>query len=442
MWTPWEPVSAEIEGDHLAPVVWRDRLYLFWVTFLEKAKATNALITVDYKTPISIPSSVEKEIEAQLHWSEYLQGEWKTRESGEFDPPDSQKLKAISVNPKRVFIFVSKEDDEDGEERGVYIHLSWPFNQAFYLAGRNSSPEKSAVGPIPSHPYTPGWGFETANATRYTGDGPLKVTFASRITTTASGWAPGAVETPSILQQGNTFTLLPCDNDLTALGVSEEAYKNASNPSAVKAALERGIRDIAALMKPVFYQDNRHTFFVEPEVTERTIEEWEEWVTRTPQPDPGWQIPDWWKDIVVIPDIPQKWPLPDPGDPWRFPIDPDSLINPVLDRDWLVNPGTVLKFDGVLISAAGQSGIEIQPLSDTEISQAQLSVNPGSDLGSDGAVVLRDESAFAMSGIKVIGGGLNIVGGAGFNSALEKNFNALNRSGFGAGVLGAVRMGR
>ena len=24
MWTPWEPVSAEIEGDHLAPVVWRD----------------------------------------------------------------------------------------------------------------------------------------------------------------------------------------------------------------------------------------------------------------------------------------------------------------------------------------------------------------------------------------------------------------------------------
>jgi len=33
-WTPWEPVTAEIEGDHLAPVVWRDRLYLFWATFL------------------------------------------------------------------------------------------------------------------------------------------------------------------------------------------------------------------------------------------------------------------------------------------------------------------------------------------------------------------------------------------------------------------------
>ena len=32
-------------------------------------------------------------------------------------------------------------------------------------------------------------------------------------------------------------------------------------------------------MKPVFYQDNAHTLFVEPNVTERTIEEWQEWVT-------------------------------------------------------------------------------------------------------------------------------------------------------------------
>src|ERR1700680_4191406 len=38
MWTPWEPVTSEIEGDHLAPVVWRDRLHLFWATFAERTK--------------------------------------------------------------------------------------------------------------------------------------------------------------------------------------------------------------------------------------------------------------------------------------------------------------------------------------------------------------------------------------------------------------------
>jgi hypothetical protein len=35
-WTPWEPVTAEIEGDHIVAVMWRERLHLFWVTFLEK----------------------------------------------------------------------------------------------------------------------------------------------------------------------------------------------------------------------------------------------------------------------------------------------------------------------------------------------------------------------------------------------------------------------
>ena len=36
MWTPWEPVDAEIEGDHVVAVVWRERLHLFWVTFVDK----------------------------------------------------------------------------------------------------------------------------------------------------------------------------------------------------------------------------------------------------------------------------------------------------------------------------------------------------------------------------------------------------------------------
>ena len=35
MWTPWEPMSVEIEGNHIVPVIWRDRLNLFWVTFID-----------------------------------------------------------------------------------------------------------------------------------------------------------------------------------------------------------------------------------------------------------------------------------------------------------------------------------------------------------------------------------------------------------------------
>jgi hypothetical protein len=479
MWTPWEPVSAEIEGDHLAPVVWRDRLYLFWVTFMEKADpnpsigGTMGMAELPYAqqigdqqlfwAPIAMPigatsggkkltevtlSEVVKDLRAmvgnklvdvQLHWSEYLQGEWSTRESGSFSPVISKTVSA-SFTSSSVFIHVSKEyDPADDEERGVYIHLGGAINSAFYLAGRNSAPESKAYGSKPSNPFN---SANTVIANRYFGSDALKVSFQEQITTEPGKTPPKA--NPSILQQGGSYTLLPCNNDLLPLGVSEEAIQGAVNPEAIKAAIKSGLGEIASLMKPVFYQNNQHTFFVEPNVTEKTIEECQEWVTRTPQPEPGWRVPDWWKNIIVIPEFPRKWPipLPDPGDPWRFPIDPSSLINPIPDRDWLINPGTAIKFDDVLIGPTGQPGIEIFTGVGPAVSQGHVNVNSGSDLASGSTVVLRDENTFGRSGLKAIGGGLNIVSDSGFNSALEKNFNDLNRSGFGAGMPGAGRMGR
>ena len=433
MWTPWEPVTAEIEGDHLAPVVWRDRLYLFWVTFIEKAKPEGDTVEVDYSTPVTISGSVETTVEAQLHWSEYLEGEWHTRESGEFDPPDAQKLVVDqSVKPRRVFVHVSKEDDENGEERGVYIHLSWPFNQAFYLAGRNSAPERGTYDGIPAHPFMSAWGNGTVRATKFTGDGPFMVAYARRMATTEAGSKSVSVETPSILQQGNPFTLLPPNSNLAALGVSEDAYQNAQNPDAVKQAIKKSLDEIASLIKPVFYQDNRHTFFVEPNVTERTIEEWHDWITPTPKPEPGWRKPGWWEDLVVIPETPWKWPIPDPGDPWHLPIDSDSLINPVPDRDWLINPATAIQFGEVLIGPAGQPGIEVLTTPDAATSHGLMNVHPASGMAGGSTVLMRDPDAFAQSGLKAIGGGLNIIGSAGFNSALERNYQDQNRSGFSA----------
>src|SRR5262249_40691578 len=36
-WTPWEKMQVDIEGDHLIPVIWNRRLYVFWPIFAEKA---------------------------------------------------------------------------------------------------------------------------------------------------------------------------------------------------------------------------------------------------------------------------------------------------------------------------------------------------------------------------------------------------------------------
>ena len=436
MWTPWEPVSAEIEGDHLAPVVWRDRLYLFWVTLMEKAAQPNIAVTIDITKPITLPA-LQKKLEVQLHWSEYLQGNWSTRESGGVSTPLTGSIDD-TFDPRSMFIHVTKEPYENGDERGVYIHLSDPIDQAFYLAGRNSIPEIAGYQSSPAMPYS----YDGVRANRYSGSGALSVEFKRRITTEDGQPPVDSVETPNILRLGDRYTLLPCNNNLTALGVSEEALQGAANLDPVKAAIESGLGEIASLMKPVFYQDNRHTLFVEPNVTERTIEEWQEWVTRTPQPEPGWHIPDRWREIVVIPDIPRKWPIPEPGDPWRLAIDRGSIINPVPDRDWLVNPGTAIKFGDVLVGPFGQPGIEIVAGLDAGAGQGPVNIHPGSVLAGGSIVVLRDENTFSRSGLSATAGGLNVIGGPGLNSALEKNFNDMNRSGFGAGAPGAERVGR
>ncbi len=417
MWTPWEPVNVEIEGDHLAPVVWRDRLYLFWVTFMDKSSVSTdsssgsseksaSSLTISEAMNSVAAHTTKKVVGIQLHWSEYLQGKWSTHESGSFSESMSLTVSRL-FTPNSVFIHVSKEK-KDGEERGVYIHLGGAIKQAFYLAGRNSTPERVNATPAPVSPYA----HTGNNAGRYAGNLPLAVSFTQSITTELGKESKSNIETLNILQQSTPYILVPCDSNLTMLGTAKET------------------EEIARLMKPIFYQDNTYTLFVEPSVTERTIDEWQEWVTRKPQPESSWKLPDWWKDIVIGPKIPWKGPIPDP---WLTTINPGSLTQLKQKFDWLVNPGTGFLFDGVLIGPVGQPGVEILPTDAADsIAKGGLLVNvsPGSPLKPGSIAVLTRAATLEEGGLKEFAGGLNIIGGPGFNAALWKNFDEQNRSGF------------
>jgi ABC toxin N-terminal region/Neuraminidase-like domain/Putative peptidoglycan binding domain/Salmonella virulence plasmid 28.1kDa A protein len=451
MWTPWEPVSAEIGGDHLAPVLWRDRLYLFWITFMNKPDENQQPGTKTHGKTVAeaklheLMSDVRetgkmKQIDVQLHWSEYIQGEWSTRQSSDFfqmkytwfvnlqgnNPPIkfyTSPLKVpLSFDEKTVFIHVSKEPYENGQERGVFIHLKGPdnFQHSFYLAGRNSGAEEGQFEVKPVNPYSQ----KAENTTHYSGSGAFTVNFKQRITT-ESGKSPSSnAETLNILQKGEKYNFLPCNNKLENPGVSEDVYQNAADPNAVRAAIQRSLSDIGPLMKPLFYQDSGNTLFIEPNVTEQTIEEWQDWVTRTPQPKPGRRIPDWLDDFGLIPGTPEEWP-PDPGDPRPDFIDPGSLINPQPAIDWLTNPATGLLFDGTLIGPAGRPEVDI--LTDNDVDTRpqgiQVNVNPGSGIASGSIMVLTSKGTLEQSGLTQAVGGLNVVGSAGFNSALAQNLN-------------------
>ena len=433
-WTPWAPLNADVQGDHLAPVVWRDRLYLFWVTFMDKpiqdpqygSAGTTPLAQASLSNVINHVSVAgkKKHLEVQLHWSECVAGEWSAPQSSGFMPvtttlpwhivqiheavvgpladtfeldstseptPYSPPLLRVPLNfdPGSVFVHVSKEPYENGEERGIYVHLrGGGVDQACYLAGRNASPESAAAAPAPANPLT---SARRVMANRYAGSGALAVEFRRSIVTETGQPAAEAVQVSSVLQRCGGYSIVPCDSASMPLSIGD-AVSPASDPEAV-AAIARGLPEIAALMRPVFFQDKSHTMFVEPTVAERTIEEWQDWVTPSPQPESGWRDPQWWKDLTVLPEVPT---LVNPGEP-RINVGPESIVHPDSRVDWLANPGTALEFDGVLIGSSGQPGGAHRP------------------------------------------GSINVVGGSGFNATLARHLEQSTRAGFGGGATGSAR---
>ncbi|MDP1948655.1 MAG: neuraminidase-like domain-containing protein [Nitrospirota bacterium] len=69
VWTAWEKVELDIEGDHLIPVVWNRRLHLFWALFTEKSDQPTKAERENNEDP-------KKHWEIKFAWSEYTHKGW------------------------------------------------------------------------------------------------------------------------------------------------------------------------------------------------------------------------------------------------------------------------------------------------------------------------------------------------------------------------------
>lgn len=73
-WTPWERVELDIEGNHLIPVVWNRKLYLFWPVFEEKTFEKK-----EFKKDNEKSKSASKYWQIKLAWSCYQSEKWSTK---------------------------------------------------------------------------------------------------------------------------------------------------------------------------------------------------------------------------------------------------------------------------------------------------------------------------------------------------------------------------
>lgn len=103
-WTAWERVDLDIQGDHLVPVIWNRRLYLFWATFTEKARDYQLHVPpLAPNTPIPAP---EIDWEIKLAWSECKQGKWTSKKVSNESFPLIRKV-ALLTSETSLFSFRS-----------------------------------------------------------------------------------------------------------------------------------------------------------------------------------------------------------------------------------------------------------------------------------------------------------------------------------------------
>lgn len=92
-WTPWEQVKLDIEDNPVIPVVWKDRLLLFWLRILGQGPDT---VQKPFTNDVKLTELRASEINtatprvntaAVLCWSEYYNGKWQPTKTSDVNRP-------------------------------------------------------------------------------------------------------------------------------------------------------------------------------------------------------------------------------------------------------------------------------------------------------------------------------------------------------------------
>jgi len=382
-WTPIIPVDVQIEGNHTTIIKWKERVHIFWLTFLEKPKSTgnqNQSFT-EYANNTTVSNSANSDLEIQLNWCEYFQEEWLTRESGGIDKDNTRLIKNIGkdFDPSEIYVHATK-NIEEGEDQEVEIHITTNFfnsserNVGFKIQSKLSLPEEGVYTEPENQPIIANLEKSdnryTASNNYYTASRQLQVEFTKKITKT-----------------DNKVTKIPTTKTILSKSPSRYYLLVCNSFADIYDGQQSEAKEINSLISPFFYSDNQNTFFVEPELTETISSRWENYVIPGDYPIG----PDLWEDIPIEELFPNGSNPLDPG--WRDPSPIESLYGFKPPIDWLINPGTAIEYidsfgEKVLLGETGRLDI----LTQTESSRATFS---NTSFSNSGTLIVPDRNNFS-----------------------------------------------
>lgn len=255
-WTPWEKVSLDIDDNPVLPVVWKNRLFLFWLKLVQETRQnpppeTTAKKLADVKPEQVFPNVAPKlVVKAILNWSEFLGGKWQPARTS--DPAKPLSLGTFDLSGSNAFdrskLRLSVLSCENGGLR-LIVSDQIGTGSSFFLYNTFSTPELQQVkrGPHFSPPelhkkeahFSPQQSLDTTTKS-------LKVTYSGT---------------------GASHAVL--NNDIAHRTVAPHHPLGGSPWDA-----------------PFFYEDSRHAFYVTTEERLVKVRQWNDFgiVVKTPQP--------------------------------------------------------------------------------------------------------------------------------------------------------------
>jgi len=239
-WSPWEQIKLEIEDNPIIPVVWNDRLLLFWLRIMKKGGETAAKPSAPKGTSLtsltvdSLPNEPTLTTEATLYWSEYYNGKWQAAKTSDIKLPTviwrAREVGSLVFDRKGLILTLG---ERDGALRvGLEYDGSW--SSFFLLYNTHSLPvrkEDQPEGGTPVPEY-----FRVADHD----DNAFSLTYYGNLTGGIDfNWDPIMVR--HILKPWQKFRLVETHQEYPTFDA------------------------------PFFYEDSRHVFFVATRETKRII---------------------------------------------------------------------------------------------------------------------------------------------------------------------------
>jgi hypothetical protein len=148
-WTPWEKINLDIEDNPVIPVVWKNRLFLFWLRILKqvlqsKQKPINVKEGDDtnlnqIKVSQINTDSPNVKVQALLCWSEHHNGKWQATKTSDPSKPFDFSISGVyplsgqnAFDRSQLRITVSETEND-----GLWVAVT---DRSFHQLGKSSKP--------------------------------------------------------------------------------------------------------------------------------------------------------------------------------------------------------------------------------------------------------------------------------------------------------------